>query len=95
MIIDFAEYDRRGRWSVRPEGASEDAEMTFSRVSDHLIMIDHTYVPDEARGQHVGQELALRAIADAREHGWSIIPVCPFFKAQALRHPEWGDVVKG
>jgi predicted GNAT family acetyltransferase len=29
----------------------------------------------------------------ARTGGWKIIPLCPFFKAQAQRHPEWKDVV--
>lgn len=95
MDIAFNEDNGRGRWSLPVEGASEDAEMTFSRSSDTLIMIDHTYVPDEARGQGLAKKLAERAVADAREHGWKIIPVCPFFKAIAERHDDWDDVVRG
>jgi uncharacterized protein len=81
-----------GRYVAHVEG--HDAEMTYSRTSAHLIIIDHTGVPDALRGKGVGQALALHAVEDARRGGWKIIPLCPFFKAQTLRHPEWADVLK-
>mgnify|MGYP003630827307 CR=1 FL=1 len=80
-----------GRFIARVEGA--EAEMTYSRASPQLIIIDHTGVPDSLRGKGVGQALALHAVEAARAGGWKIIPLCPFFKAQAQRHPEWRDVV--
>ena len=92
MDIDFSEQNGRGKWTVMPDDGDEAAEMTFSRTNDHLIMIDHTYVPPSARGQGLGEALSKRAVEDARAKGWKIIPVCPFFKAQAERHG-WGDVV--
>ena len=42
------------------------AEMTFSRASERLIIIDHTDVPEALRGRQVGNLLLERAIADAR-----------------------------
>lgn len=92
MDIEFDEKDGRGRWHAMPEGADEEAEMTFSRTNDTLIMLDHTFVPPSVRGQGIGEELAERAVADAREKGWKIVPVCPFFKAQADSH-DWDDVL--
>lgn len=80
-----------GRYIARLEGV--EAEMTFSRASPQLVIIDHTGVPDSLRGKGVGQALALHAVEAARAGGWKIIPLCPFFKAQARRHPEWRDVV--
>lgn len=80
-----------GRYVARLEGV--EAEMTFSRASPQLVIIDHTGVPDSLRGKGVGQALALHAVEAARAGGWKIIPLCPFFKAQAQRHPEWRDVV--
>ena len=94
MDIKFNEENGRGRWHVTPEGSDEAAEMTFSRTNDTLIMIDHTFVPPAARGQGIGEKLAERAYADAKEKGWKIIPVCPFFKAEAERHG-WGDILQG
>lgn len=80
-----------GRYATSLEGA--EAEMTFSRASPKLIIIDHTGVPDSLRGKGVGQALALHAVEAARSGGWKIIALCPFFKAQAQRHPDWRDVV--
>jgi uncharacterized protein len=81
-----------GRYVARVSG--HEAEMTFSRVSPHLIIVDHTAVPDALRGQGVGQALALQAVEDARAGGWKIIPLCPFMRAQSLRHEDWADVIQ-
>ncbi|HMN52331.1 MAG TPA: GNAT family N-acetyltransferase, partial [Xanthobacteraceae bacterium] len=37
--------------------------------------------------------LAAHSVEEARKGGWRIIPLRPFFKAQALRHKDWQDVV--
>ena len=69
------------------------AEMTFSRTGEHLVIIDHTEVPDALRGRGVGQALVARAVADAREGGFKIFPLCPFAAAQFRRHSEYQDVL--
>ena len=80
-----------GRWFVAVDG--HQAEMTYSRASAALIIIDHTEVPDALRGRGVGQALVLRAVEDARQESFRIIPLCPFAKAQFERHAEWRDVL--
>jgi len=82
-----------GRWMVVVDG--HEAEMTYSRASAALIIIDHTEVPDALRGRGVGQALVLRAVEDARREGFRIIPLCPFAKAQFERQAEWRDVLSG
>ena len=91
MDIRSAENGSHGRYSVVVDG--HEAEMTYSRASPQLIIIDHTGVPDALRGRGVGQALALHAVEQARTGGWKIMPLCPFFRAQAMRHPDWRDVV--
>ena len=71
----------------------EEAEMTFSRANAHLIIIDHTGVPDSMRGQGVGQALVERGVTDARESGTKIVPLCPFAAKQFRAHPDWADVL--
>jgi predicted GNAT family acetyltransferase len=83
----------RGRWTMTVDG--HEAEMTYSRASLVLIIIDHTEVPDALRGRGVGQALVLRGVEDARRDGFKIIPLCPFAKAQFERHLEWRDVLSG
>lgn len=82
----------KGRYRLVIDGA--EAEMTYSRAGDGLIIIDHTEVPSALRGRQVGERLVRQAIEDARRDGVAIIPLCPFAKAQIGRHPEWQDVLR-
>lgn len=93
MNITHEELKSGGRYVATLDG--HQAELTYSRTSPRLIIVDHTGVPDELRGRGVGQALALYAVEDARRSGWKILPLCPFFKSQAFRHPEWQDVISG
>jgi predicted GNAT family acetyltransferase len=92
MSIVNEEIGSHGRYSTAVEGHT--AEMTYSRSSPHLIIIDHTAVPDALRGKGVGQALAAHAIEEARKGGWKILPLCPFMRAQTQRHPEWQDAIQ-
>jgi hypothetical protein len=89
--ITREETETKGRYVYR-EAGSPDAEMTFSKAGQTMIIIDHTEVPDAYRGQGVGLMLVQRAVDDARKSGRKIIPLCPFAAAQFRRHPEWSDV---
>jgi predicted GNAT family acetyltransferase len=80
-----------GAYRVKIRGHT--AEMTFSRASDKLIIIDHTAVPPDLRGERVGNLLLEKAIADARAGGFKIFALCPFAAAQFRRHPEYRDVL--
>jgi predicted GNAT family acetyltransferase len=91
--IEFEDHGSKGRYVLREPGGSE-AEMTFTKVGEHQIIIDHTEVPDAFRGQGAGLRLVTRAVEDARAAGKKIIPLCPFANAQFRRHPEWADVLK-
>lgn len=74
------------------EGA---ARLTLSKTSDTLLIADGTSVPDSLRGMGVGQQLVERLIADARASGHRVVPLCPFVRAQAMRHKEeWADVIQ-
>ena len=83
----------KGRYFLRV-AAGDEAEMTFTKIGEHQIIIDHTEVPDAFRGQGAGLRLVTRAVEDARAAGKKIIPLCPFANAQFRRHPEWADVLK-
>lgn len=92
MIITHSEDGSKGIYTAKIDG-KPDAEMTYSRASESLIIIDHTDVPDALRGMGVGVKLVERAVLDARASGTKIMPLCPFAKAQITRHKEWQDVL--
>lgn len=89
--IEREEGPTKGRYFVRLDGA--EAELTYTRAGDGLIIIDHTGVPAAMRGMSVGQGMVRRAVEDARAENRRIVPLCPFAKAQITRHPEWQDVL--
>lgn len=95
ISITLEDGPTKGRYVAHVEGRAEAGEMTFSRAGANRIIVDHTGVPESLRGLGVGQALAAHVVAEARAKGFSIVPLCPFFKAQAQRHPDWADVVIG
>jgi predicted GNAT family acetyltransferase len=82
----------KGRYRLVIDGV--EAEMTYSRAGEGLVIIDHTHVPESLRGRRVGERMVQAAVEDARRDGVAIIPLCPFAKAQIDRHPEWQDVLR-
>ncbi|MEM8836654.1 MAG: GNAT family N-acetyltransferase [Pseudomonadota bacterium] len=93
ISITLEDGDSKGRYVAVVDGHDEPGELTFSKAGSTMIIVDHTGVPDSLRGLGVGAALAARVVADSREKGLKIMPLCPFFKAQALKHPDWHDVV--
>jgi predicted GNAT family acetyltransferase len=91
LRIEREEGPGKGRYFVRIDGV--EAEMTYSRAGEGMIIIDHTAVPDAMRGRSAGQAMVRRAVEDARAEGRRIIPLCPFAKAQIARHKDWQDVL--
>jgi hypothetical protein len=91
--IDYSETESRGLYKVRSAPGEPVAHMTLSKAGEHLIIIDHTEVPDALSGRGLGVALVARAVADARAAGKRIVPLCPYAAAQFRRHPEWHDVL--
>ena len=93
--IDYTETDSKGLYTASIEGIEEKAELSTSKASNALIIVDHTFVPDDMRGQGVAGLLMERVIADARAANQKIIPLCPVFKAYAMkRKEELSDVIQ-
>lgn len=66
--IELEDNGTKGRYVLRgPDGA--EAEMTFTKIGESKIIIDHTGVPDAFRGQGAGLRLVTRAVEDARAGG--------------------------
>jgi predicted GNAT family acetyltransferase len=91
--VHHEESHNRGRFFISTELLL--AEMTYSRSSDTLVIVDHTFVDPSQRGQGLGQILMVELIAWARASHTRIMPLCPFAKAQFDKHPEYGDVLAG
>ncbi len=95
LEITREETDSKARYVARMPGTREEAELTLSKVSENLVIADHTGVPDSLRGQGIAAALAERLIADARASGQRIVPLCPFLRAYAQkRRADLQDVIQ-
>lgn len=93
--ITYSESDTKGRYGATIPGKDGEAELTISKVSDTLVIADHTYVPESLRGTGLAGTLANRLIADARKKGQRIVPLCRFVHSYALKHKEeLADVIQ-
>lgn len=90
--VTFEDQGNRGRYVITRNG--HEAEMTVSKMSSTLWIVDHTGVPPELNGMGIGKLLAQYVVDDARANKRTLRATCPFFLGQAARHPEWQDVVK-
>ena len=95
ISITRSESNSKGRYVAQIEGHEGTGELTYSRTSPKRIIADHTGVDTSLRGQGVARALVERLVEDARSEGFSIIPLCPYVKAQYAKNPEWSDVMEG
>lgn len=92
--ISYEDKGHKGRFVARIAGIDGEGELTISKVSDVLVVADHTLAPDTLRGTGAALALVEALIADARAKAYRVIPLCPYVRAQSLKHPEWADVIQ-
>lgn len=69
------------------------AEITYIQSSKSIIVIDHTHVSDELRGQGIAGKLLEQVVLYARENNKKIKPLCVFAKQKMEDTPEYHDVL--
>ncbi|MEL6596018.1 MAG: GNAT family N-acetyltransferase [Pseudomonadota bacterium] len=95
ISISRTDTDTKARYAATIEGVLSEGELTLSKVSDTLVIADHTGVPDSMRGMGIAKALAERLFADARASGQRIVPLCPFVRGYAQKHrEETSDVIQ-
>lgn len=72
-----------------------DAYLAYQTAGPSTLDLQHTMVPEEARGQGVGESLVRAAFDYARAHDQRVIPSCPFVASWLQEHPDAGDLVAG
>jgi uncharacterized protein len=92
MLIQHKQVGGKGLFYVGSDG-NILAELVYTMPSPAKMIIEHTEVSDELRGQNVGYELVHTAVEYARKHNIKIIPLCPFAKSVFDKKPEFHDVL--
>ncbi|GGE33893.1 N-acetyltransferase [Pullulanibacillus camelliae] len=80
------------RFYVLQEG-QEVGEITYQPKDDDRLVVDHTFVSEQLRGQGLAEELVKTIVRFAREQHKKIIPVCPYVKIKLHQNPDYQDVI--
>ncbi|MCH2450492.1 MAG: N-acetyltransferase [Gracilimonas sp.] len=92
MEIQHRSTESKGEFFIEKDG-KRIAEMTYSKAGTARIIIDHTEVSDEGRGEGLGKKLVKEGVEFARKNDLKIMPLCPFAKAIIQKTPEFQDVL--
>lgn len=92
FTVEHEDGAGHGRYFIRLSGDLE-AEMTYRKIGTDVIAIDHTYTPPEFRGNNIAFLMLSAGIADARQKGLRIKPLCSYAVVQFQRHKEWVDLL--
>ncbi|WP_071131108.1 GNAT family N-acetyltransferase [Enterococcus timonensis] len=90
MKFNYAE--EKNRYAVKNEAGEEIGEITWSNAGEDVMIVDHTYVNPDYRGNKIAQQLVFQAAEVARRDDKKIIPLCPFAKKEFETKPEYQDV---
>ena len=91
MLIQQKENNGHGAFYIEKNGEAI-AEMTYYFPSDGVMVIDHTEVSDELKGQNIGSQLVQYGVDYARSKQLKIDPQCPFVKSVFDKTNEYDDV---
>ena len=92
MDVQHERTDHRGKFFIKDQDA-EVAKMTYVFAGDTKFIIDHTEVEESHKGEGLGSRLVDSAVEYAREHGYKVLPLCPYAKSVFDKRPEVGDVL--
>jgi len=93
MDIQHKSGETKGEFYLEENGEAK-AKMTYSKLGNTQIIIDHTEVSDDLRGENVGKKLVEFGVDFARKHNLKVIPLCPFAKAIIERDESLQDVLR-
>jgi predicted GNAT family acetyltransferase len=93
MDIEITEKDSKGYAEATIDG-NPAGKMTYNIPNTSFVIIDHTEVEEDYKGQGVGKQMLYRIVDMAREKNMTIFPLCPFAKAMFNKINDIQDVLK-
>ncbi|TNE26981.1 MAG: GNAT family N-acetyltransferase [Bacteroidetes bacterium] len=84
---------KKGRFAIYENGILA-GEMTYTWAGEKKFIIDHTGVEPGFERKGYGKKMVYAAVNYAKDNGLSIIPLCPFAKAEFEKNATLGKVLK-
>ncbi|WP_079504619.1 GNAT family N-acetyltransferase [Mesobacillus jeotgali] len=92
MTFQYSEED--GRFVAKDASGLEVGEVTFTRDGDEVLVVNHTGVDPDYRGQGIAEELVRHVAEKAKNEGLKIDPVCSYAKKELERKPKYSELLK-
>ena len=86
------QHDEKGERFFIDLGGDE-AYISYEKINDTTLDLQHTIVPEEHEGKGVATKLADHVFAHAKKNGLKLIPSCAFVSAYVERNPEVSELV--
>ncbi|AWW32359.1 GNAT family N-acetyltransferase [Echinicola strongylocentroti] len=83
----------KGGVFIALEDEEEAGRMTYTSAGDHKLIIDHTEVNPDYKGQGVGKLILMNLVDYARQNNYQVIPLCPFAKSVFSKEQKIRDVL--
>ena len=90
MSLEIQNDEKSRRFHANVDG--HEVTIEYVKVGDAYNLL-HTFVPEELRGRHVGEELVRGTLDQIKSQGATFLPTCPFVQAFVKRHPEYREGV--
>ena len=90
MDHDVRRNDRASRYELVLDG--EVVGIADFVMVDDVMVLPHTVIDPDRRGQGLGELLVAGVLADATERGNAVDPRCWFVREYLDRHPDAADV---
>ena len=81
------------RFAAKDSDGLEVGEITYSRGGKDVLVIEHTGVDPDYRGQGLAEELVGKVVEKAKKEGLKIEPVCSFAKKEFEQKEEYREVL--
>lgn len=81
-----------GKYIAEVAGESATGYLEWEPQNEGVRVATHTIVPKEIGGRGVAAHLVKALIADARAHGFKVVPQCWYVAKKFDENPEWADL---
>lgn len=78
---------------LNDENSHMIAVVTFPKIDDKVVNIDHTYVDSSLRGQGIAGKLMEETVKQLRQNNFKAKASCSYAVKWFEEHPEYSDIL--
>ncbi len=91
VTITHHDHGSSGEYHAHVAGSDHIGRLTWEERGG-VRLATHTLVPPPIGNRGVAAQLVQAMVADAREQGFKIKPLCSYVDVAFRRHPEWAEL---